>query len=673
MSRIYNIDFDLPSSEVLPAADDDSEPEFHTSCDEAVDGRSLSLQFDLEDFWTPLRWQSAEPPVKILNGSGKKAPSSASVDLIGLFDPPTGQQEDRSNLCKDTVEMWFPRHPLTQQMPMPVEPPLSLPVSITSCRRAPLPRLDESLIPVICPYDGQRYSLLGNQDLGLDLDVLSPLRGNKGLDITSFHRIIEETLTSSSSSMWRGVNPVYRVMTSLKFLIDGVASCIAPEEVRLCKSPTIVKRRIAQAARVEGLDDADGCATNATKKRKTLDAASSLDHRDHPETPVCTWMDDDSDTCTGHSSCYPSSLLEANTQPRYFDYEDTMTGIPYTSLADEIGEMHPLISEVSSSSSSSGIFDSDIEAALEEPPCSTLVPYHVPPVPIGGWAMDYLPLTVPRMISRATGSSLSTSSSSDDSSTIAVPSEDETPLTVDDEIISDMSIESEESLYIAESTDTDDPDASLECMTEVSECASSFTEAPREPLKLTPIAGRIEIGSSSGNSGGYAAQRNRQDLLKSMAVWLSEMALERERQAMAVCDRPKPPPAESCTQIQLYRGAQVDMPAELRYRGVGVEIGFQSSACNEFIPAFCMENILTLPDSQRLANGTGLPVLGCTDLEIFEPRRLAIPAPLGYGDDELDMEDLDCDTEQSEFDDEWSIIGDDAFYSEVDSSFVLLG
>ncbi|KAF4724470.1 hypothetical protein FOZ62_020354, partial [Perkinsus olseni] len=318
-----------------------------------------------------------------------------------------------------------------------------------------------------------------------------------------------------------------------------------------------------------------------------------------------------------------------------------------------------------------GIFDSDLEAALEEPPCSTLVPYNVPPVPIGGWAMDYLPLTVPRMISRATGSSLSTSSSSDDSSTIAVPSEDETPLTVDDEIISDMSIESEESLYIAESTDTDDPDASLECMTEVSECVSSFTEAPREPLKLTPIAGRIEIGSSSGNSGGYAAQRDRQDLLKSMAAWLSEMALERERQAMAVCDRPKPPPAESCTQIQLYRGAQVDTP-ELRYRGVGVEIGFQSSACNELIPAFCMENILTLTDSERLANGTGLPVLDCTDLEIFEPRRLAIPAPLGYGDDELDMEDLDCDTEQSEFDDEWSIIGDDALYSEVDS-FVLLG
>ncbi|KAF4721285.1 hypothetical protein FOZ63_016601 [Perkinsus olseni] len=653
MSRIYNIDFDLPPSEVLPAADDDSEPESHTSCDEAVDGRSPSLRFDLEDFWTPLRWQSAEPPVKILNGSGKKAPSSASIDLIGLFDPPTGQQEDRfglsllsrgqhsvpirSNLCKDTVEMWFPRHPLTQQMSMPVEPPLSLPVSITSCRRASLPRLDESLIPVICPYDGQRYSLVGNQDLGLELDVLPPLRANKGLDIASFHRIIEETLTSSSSSMWRGVNPVYRVMTSLKFLIDGVASCIAPEEVNLCKSPTIVKRRIAQAARVEGLDDADACATNATKKRKTLDVASSLDHHDHPETPVCTSMDDDSDTCTGHPSCYRSSLMEANTQPRYFDYEDTMTGIPYTSLADEIEEMHPL----------------------------------VPPVPIGGWAMDYLPLTVPRMISRATGSSLSTSSSSDDSSTIAVPSEDETPLTVDVEIIFDMSIESEESLYIAESTDTDDPDASLECMTEVSECASSFTEAPREPLKLTPIAGRIEIGSSSGNSGGYAAQRNRQDLLRSMAAWLSEMALERERQAMAVCDRPKPPSAESCTQIQLYRGAQVDTP-ELRYRGVGVEIGFQSSACNELIAAFCMENILTLPDSERLANGTGLPVLDCTDLEIFEPRRLAIPAPLGYGDDELDMEDLDCDTEQSEFDDEWSIIGDDALYPEVDS-FVLLG
>ncbi|KAF4717522.1 hypothetical protein FOZ62_015277, partial [Perkinsus olseni] len=173
--------------------------------------------------------------------------------------------------------------------------------------------------------------------------------------------------------MWRGVNPVYRVMTSLKFLIDGVVSCIAPEEARLCKSPTIVKRRIAQAARVEGLDDADDCATNATKKRKTVDAASSLDHHDHPETPVCTSMDDDSDTCIGHRSCYRSSLLEANTQPRYFDYEDTMTGIPYTSLADEIEEMHPLISEVSSSSSS-GIFDSDLEAALEEPPCSTLVP-----------------------------------------------------------------------------------------------------------------------------------------------------------------------------------------------------------------------------------------------------------------------------------------------------------
>ncbi|KAF4680148.1 hypothetical protein FOZ60_013992 [Perkinsus olseni] len=405
MSRIYNIDFDLPPSEVLPAADDDSEQESHTSCDEALDGRSLSLHFDLEDFWTPLRWQSAEPPVRILNGSGKRAPSSASVDLIGLFDPPTGQQEDRfglslgrgqpsvpirSNLCQETVEMWLPRHPLTQQMPMPVEPPLSLPVSITSCRRTPLPRLDESLIPVICAYDAQRYPLLGNQDLGLELDVLSPLRANKGLDIASFHRIIEETLTSSSSSMWRGVNPVYRVMTSLKFLIDGVVSCIAPEEARLCKSPTIVKRRIAQAARVEGLDDADDCATNATKKRKTVDAASSLDHHDHPETPVCTSMDDDSDTCIGHRSCYRSSLLEANTQPRYFDYEDTMTGIPYTSLADEIEEMHPLvgfeclwathcsrqISEVSSSSSS-GIFDSDLEAALEEPPCSTLVPYNV--------------------------------------------------------------------------------------------------------------------------------------------------------------------------------------------------------------------------------------------------------------------------------------------------------
>ncbi|KAF4727125.1 hypothetical protein FOZ63_007394, partial [Perkinsus olseni] len=162
MSRIYNIDFDLPPSEVLPAADDDSEQEFHTSCDEALDGRSLSLHFDLEDFWTPLRWQSAEPPVRILNGSGKRAPSSASVDLIGLFDPPTGQQEDRSNLCKDTVEMWFPRHPLAQQ--------------------------------VICPYDAQRFPLLGNQDLGLELDVLSPLRANKGLDIASFHRIIEETL-----------------------------------------------------------------------------------------------------------------------------------------------------------------------------------------------------------------------------------------------------------------------------------------------------------------------------------------------------------------------------------------------------------------------------------------------------------------------------------------------
>ncbi|KAF4739781.1 hypothetical protein FOZ62_018404, partial [Perkinsus olseni] len=129
-------------------------------------------------------WQSAEPPVRILNGSGKRAPSSASVDLIGLFDPPTGQQEDRfglslgrgqpsvpirSNLCQETVEMWLPRHPLTQQMPMPVEPPLSLPVSITSCRRTPLPRLDESLIPVICAYDAQRYPLLGNQDLGLEL------------------------------------------------------------------------------------------------------------------------------------------------------------------------------------------------------------------------------------------------------------------------------------------------------------------------------------------------------------------------------------------------------------------------------------------------------------------------------------------------------------------------
>ncbi|KAF4679572.1 hypothetical protein FOZ60_014868 [Perkinsus olseni] len=140
---------------------------------------------------------------------------------------------------------------------------------------------------------------------------------------------------------------------------------------------------------------------------------------------------------------------------------------------------------------------------------------------------------------------------------------------------------------------------------------------------------------------------------------------------MAVCDRPKPPPAESCTQIQLYRGAQVDTP-ELRYCEVGVEISFQSSECNELIPAFCMENILTLPDFYPVANSSFLPLVDCTDLEIFEPRRLAIPAPLGYGDDELDMEDLDCDTEQSEFDDECSIIGDDAFYSEVDS-FVLLG
>ncbi|KAF4679575.1 hypothetical protein FOZ60_014871, partial [Perkinsus olseni] len=90
-----------------------------------------------------------------------------------------------------------------------------------------------------------------------------------------------------------------------------------------------------------------------------------------------------------------------------------------------------------------------------------------------------------------------------------------------------------------------------------------------------------------------------------------------ERQAMAVCDRPKPPPAESCTQIQLYRGAQVDTP-ELRYCEVGVDISFQSSGCNELIPAFCMENILTLPDSHPVANSSFLPVVDCTDLEIFE-------------------------------------------------------
>lgn len=78
------------------------------------------------------------------------------------------------------------------------------------------------------------------------------------------------------------------------------------------------------------------------------------------------------------------------------------------------------------------------------------------------------------------------------------------------------------------------------------------------------------------------------------------------------------------------------------------------------------DQVIALPyvDSTTTTNTT-LALLDYTDLDVYEvssrsplpgvdsfqPGRLAIPSPLGYGYDELDIEDLDCDTEQSDFDD----------------------
>ncbi|EER03094.1 hypothetical protein Pmar_PMAR023205 [Perkinsus marinus ATCC 50983] len=677
MSRIYNIDFDLPEAhESIPLDDTkDATESFHTS---KVLDRSLSLLLDMEDFWTPLRWQSAaEPPVKMLKAVGKKPSSSTSVDLIGLFDSPpsTRQDEDiddgfglpnnsllarmliRTDLStKETVEMWFPRHPHMHQMPLPVvEPPLSLLMSISSShRRTPLPRLDEPLIPVLSPapttpanrpnsqvvypYDPQSFQVCYNNDLRLELDILEPLRPVKGLDLNDFYRLIEDTSTPSTSSMWHTVNPVYKMMTTLKLLIEGL------DDPCLRSSSTTKKRRI---------DD--------DLSPSPVVASGSSNHL------VCTRMDDDlEDLEIREDERYQDIPLEMNSQqPHYFDYDDPMTGISYISLADEIEEMHPLISELSSHSPSEGGWD--VDDVLEDPPCTTIVPYRGPPVPIGGWAIDYLAAEdyLPHMMISGTSESyMSTSGSSDESSTITIPSQDEHSTSSDEddedehESISDLSLESEESIYIAESTDTDDPDASLECMTEVSECVSSFTEDPREPLKLTPIAGRVEIGSSSRTSGGFVPQRHRQDFIRSMTAWLSEIALERERQAMAVCDdrrHDEPAPAESCTQIQVYRGGgQVETPV-LRYREeLGDAPGYFGCAdYSKVVSVLCRkEHVIALPyvDSTTTTNTT-LALLDYTDLDVYEPGRLAIPSPLGYGYDELDIEDLDCDTEQSDFDD----------------------
>ncbi|EER07315.1 hypothetical protein Pmar_PMAR020478 [Perkinsus marinus ATCC 50983] len=660
MSRIYNIDFDLPEAhESIPLDDTkDATESFHTS---KVLDRSLSLLLDMEDFWTPLRWQSAaDPPVKMLKAVGKKPSSSTSVDLIGLFDSPpsTRQEEDiddgfelpnnsllarmliRTDLSiKETVEMWFPRHPHMHQMPLPVvEPPLSLLMSISSShRRTPLPRLDEPLIPVLSsapttpasqsnpqvvyPYDPQRFPVRYSDDLRLELDILEPLRPVKGLDLNDFYRLIEDTSvtpslgiepapldyaglstqTPSASSMWHTVNPVYKMMTTLKLLIEGL------DDPCLRSSSTTKKRRI----------DEDFSPS-------PIAASGSSNHL------VCTRMDDDlEDLKIREDERYQDIPLEMNSQqPHYFDYDDPMTGISYISLADEIEEMHPLISELSSHSPSEGGWD--VDDVLEDPPCTAIVPYRGPPVPIGDWAIDYLAAEdyLPHMMISGTSESyMSTSGSSDESSTITTPSQDEHSTSSDDddedehESISDLSLESEESIYIAESTDTDDPDASLECMTEVSECVSSFTEDPR-------------------------------------TAWLSEIALERERQAMAVCDdrrHDEPAPAESCTQIQVYRGGgQVETPV-LRYREeLGDAPGYFGCAdYSKVMSALCRkEHVIALPnvDSTTTTNTT-LALLDYTDLDVYEPGRLAIPAPLGYGYDELDIEDLDCDTEQSDFDD----------------------
>lgn len=82
-------------------------------------------------------------------------------------------------------------------------------------------------------------------------DILEPLRPVKGLDLNDFYRLIEDTSvtpslgiepapldyarvsvqTPSTSSMWHTVNPVYKMMTTLKLLIEGVANYITSDEV----------------------------------------------------------------------------------------------------------------------------------------------------------------------------------------------------------------------------------------------------------------------------------------------------------------------------------------------------------------------------------------------------------------------------------------------------------
>ncbi|KAF4677273.1 hypothetical protein FOL47_002512 [Perkinsus chesapeaki] len=689
MSRVYSIDFDLPDHETLtgciklleetikdlrayprpkvPIPLKDSPKEQDESKEDYSSPVALPT-FDMEEFWTPLRWQSAEPAVKMLDATRQAA---TSVDLIGLFEAsPKRQLEDKketSLATQDTIEMWFPRPPLCQYQ-MPIEAPLSLPSSLR--RSPPLPRLDEPLLPLFCSVGSHHAATIASPEVGVELQVLSPLsHRTSGFNFTSVHKLI-----SASESMRWAINPVYSIMLSLRDLLTCMeAFDLAEDEACLrpttYKSPTIFKRRIEEAVE-NGDDDEDDDIpnSNVTKRQKTTEASSAVSN--------VSWTADDWEPRITEAELRRYQevwLQEVGDQPRYFDYEDTMTGIPYISLADEIQDLRRPLQLPDSSSSSS------VEDVPSGVPCVELVPYNAPPVPIGGWpTSDYLLSAEepPAAISDAAPpfEVWESGLTSECSSTVEGSSEARI-LTLDDEIVSELSLESDESIFLDASTDPDDPDTSLECLTEVSEYGSSSASCSsmaREPLRQTPVLNRIQIEKSAGNQGNFEAQRRRKELLEAMTAWLSEMEATRERKAMADWDE-RLDAAQTCTTIQLYQGcsrpSQVWTP-EVRHRDI--EEQHQGSPTMRDVGSNCLTKIITERPVMSKDAVITLPRPYCTDLQIYEPRKLAIPMPLREPDDELDFEDSDWGTDESEFDDDWSIIADDAFYTEVDS-FVLLG